>query len=93
MWRYLVRRAVLAVPVLFLVSAMTFFGTLLIPGDDLSIFYGTNVEAGFTVDQIQALRAQHGLDQPAPVRYVRWLTSALSGDLGMSLRAKEPVAA
>ena len=40
MWRYFVRRVALAIPVLLLVSAITFFGTLLLPGDDLVIFYG-----------------------------------------------------
>lgn len=92
MWRYLVRRIALTIPVLLLVTAMTFFGTLLIPGDDLEVFYGTDVDAGFTLDEIQALRAAHGLDQPAPIRYAKWLGGVLQGDLGTSLRAHEPVA-
>jgi peptide/nickel transport system permease protein len=90
MWRYLVRRAVLTLPVLLLVSAITFFGTLLLPGDDLTTFYGVE-DVQVTADQLEALRRQYGLDQPAPIRYLRWLGDVLQGDFGSSLRAKEPV--
>lgn len=92
MQRFLIRRLLLAIPVLLLVSAITFFGTLLIPGDDLQLFYGENVDAAVTIDQIQALREKHGLDDPAPIRYLNWLGDVLRGDFGMSLRTHEPVA-
>jgi peptide/nickel transport system permease protein len=85
------RRAVVALPVLLLVSMLTFFGTLMIPGDDLTTFYGAEIDANITADQITALRHQYGLDKPAPVRYVDWLGRVVQGDFGTSLRAKEPV--
>ena len=93
MWRYFVRRVALAIPVLLLVSAITFFGTLLLPGDDLVIFYGEDAaeDIDITSEQLEALRRKHGLDKPAPVRYVRWLGKVLVGDFGNSLRASEPV--
>ncbi len=92
MWRYLVRRVIVSLPVLFLVSVLTFFGTLMIPGDELTTFYGAEIDANVTDAQLDALRHEYGLDKPAPVRYVRWLGDVLQGDLGTSLRAKEPVA-
>lgn len=91
MGRYLIRRVIFTIPVLLLVSAITFFGTLLIPGDDLQVFYGANADAAFTLEEIQALREKHGLDRPAPVRYLAWLGNLLQGDLGVSLRSHEPV--
>lgn len=93
MGRYLLRRFLLAIPTLLLVSAITFFGTLLIPGDTLSIFYGeaASEDLSITDEQLDALKAKYGLDKPAPVRYVRWLGDLARGDLGTSLRAKEPV--
>jgi peptide/nickel transport system permease protein len=91
MWRYLMRRAIVSLPVLLLVSILTFFGSLMIPGDDLTTFYGAEIDANITADQITALRHQYGLDKPAPVRYVNWLGRVVQGDFGTSLRAKEPV--
>lgn len=92
MWRYLVRRVLVSLPVLFLVSVLTFFGALMIPGDELTTFYGNEIDANVTDAQLDALRKQYGLDKPAPVRYVNWLGDVLQGDLGTSLRAQEPVA-
>lgn len=92
MGRYLLRRLVLAIPTLLLVSAITFFGSLLIPGDALTTFYGVSgAEVEVTADQVEALKARYGLDKPAPVRYFVWLGDVVQGDLGTSLRAKEPV--
>ena len=92
MWRYLVRRVIVSLPVLFLVSALTFIGTLMLPGDELTTFYGAEIDASVTDEQLDALRHEYGLDRPVPVRYFRWLGDLLQGDLGTSLRAKEPVA-
>ena len=93
MWRFLVRRMVLTIPVLLLVTAITFFGTLLIPGDDLELFYGVEgEEMDANPEDIEKLRRKFGLHLPAPVRYARWLGEIVRGDFGQSLRAHEPVA-
>jgi len=42
-------------------------------------------------EQIQALRAQYGADQPKPIQYLRWVGDALHGDLGKSFRTREPI--
>jgi peptide/nickel transport system permease protein len=91
MARYLLRRVILAVPVLLLVSMITFFGQFLLPGDPLVTLFGANFDAAITAEQVEELRHEHGLDQPAPVQYVRWLSGVVRGDFGMSISAHAPV--
>src|SRR5437879_11138077 len=85
---YIVRRLVALVPVLFFVSLVTFAVNLLLPGDPALAYIGeTNIN-----DKVmyQAVRQELGLDQPIPVQYVKWLEHALQGDLGHSIRTREP---
>jgi peptide/nickel transport system permease protein len=59
----------------------------MIPGDPARVMAGTDAdEAG-----LQEIRVKYGLTDPIPVQYVRWLTLALQGDLGESIRTREPV--
>jgi peptide/nickel transport system permease protein len=85
---YIVRRLVALAPILFLVSIVTFGVNLLLPGDPALAYIG---EANIN-DQVmyQAVRQELGLDQPIPVQYVKWLGRALQGDLGHSIRTREP---
>jgi peptide/nickel transport system permease protein len=81
MSRYLVRRLVIAVPVLFGISLVLFIVLALAPGDPFGeLASNPNVPR----EVAQELRAKFGLDDPLPVRYVRWLTSMLRGDWGFS---------
>jgi len=73
---------------LFLVSLAIFVIAQLLPGDAAQEALGQSA----TPQQVAALRHEMGLDQPAPVRYVNWLTGMLSGDPGQSLVANMPVA-
>lgn len=93
MWQYILRRVLLVIPTLFIVSLVTFIVIQLPPGDFLST-YISNLEAqGETVDQdiIDALKVQYGLDQPMYVQYVKWLWRFLHGDMGMSFLWNKPV--
>lgn len=92
MRQYLARRALMSVPVLLMVSALAFFGQELIPGDTLTTFFGANLDADVTQEQVEALEREFGLDKPLPVRYVVWLGDVLTGDFGISLRSGRPVA-
>jgi peptide/nickel transport system permease protein len=85
---YIVRRLVALVPILFFVSIVTFAVTLLLPGDPALAYIG---EANIN-DRVmyQAVRQELGLDQPIPVQYVKWLARAVQGDLGRSIRTREP---
>jgi len=85
---YIIRRLVALCPVLFFVSIVTFAVNLLLPGDPALAYIGeTNIN-----DKVmyQAVRQQLGLDQPIPVQYVKWLSHALQGDFGRSIRTREP---
>lgn len=82
MQRLVLRRLALSIPLLFLVSALTFFLLALVPGDAALIFFGSG---GGTPEQVSALREQLGLNQPIWVQYAHWLGGALRGDFGTSL--------
>src|SRR5712692_3946075 len=75
------------VPVAFLVTILVFGLIRLSPADPILIYAG---EARDPV-ALDALRHEYGLDEPMPVQYVSWLTHALRGDLGRSLRTRQPV--
>ena len=85
MLKYILRRVALLVPVLLGVSIVTFLLLRLIPGDAVLIALGADSRA--TPDQIAAIRASYGLDQPLPVQYLRWLGHVARGDLGKSIRS------
>jgi peptide/nickel transport system permease protein len=87
--RYVAKRLISLVPVLFGVSLIVFFLVRLIPGTALEMYMGTQVEA--TPEQMEELRRIFGEDKPAPVLYVEWLGDILRGDFGYSLRTGRPV--
>ncbi|HXJ77046.1 MAG TPA: ABC transporter permease [Candidatus Methylomirabilis sp.] len=78
---YVVRRLVLAVPVLFGVSLLVFGVLHLAPGDPAAIMLGAQA----TREDVERLRRDLGLDQPLPAQYVRWVGHVLRGDLGRSI--------
>mgnify|MGYP000999494212 CR=1 FL=1 len=86
--RLVLRRLGVATLTLLLVSAVVFTITSLLPGDAAEEALGQ----GATAETVAALRTQLGLDDPAPLRYVHWLTGMLRGDPGVSLSSNLPVA-
>ena len=78
--RYIVKKILSCIITLFIVSLLVFAAFALIPGDPALSRLGTNA----TESALTALRHQMGLDQPMPVRYIKWLVGALRGDFGMS---------
>ncbi|HDQ15060.1 MAG TPA: ABC transporter permease [Sediminispirochaeta sp.] len=89
MGRYVAKRLISLVPVLFGVSLIVFFLVRLIPGTALEMYMGTQVEA--TPEQMEELKRIFGEDKPVPVLYVEWLGDILRGDFGYSLRTGRPV--
>lgn len=87
MLRYIVGRLIGTLPVLFLVSLLTFLMIHLTPGDPVRLMLGDDA----TADAIAALNQKLGLDQPLPIQYVRWLGEVVTGDLGESIRTRQPV--
>jgi peptide/nickel transport system permease protein len=84
----ILKRLTLGILTLLLVSALIFAGTQLLPGDVASAILGQNA----TPESLAALRTDLGLDLPAWQRYVSWLSGFVTGDLGMSLANRQPVA-
>ena len=81
------RRIAVTALTLLIVSAIIFTITNLLPGDAAQAALGQSA----TPETVAALRQQFGLDMPAHVRYVHWLTGLLHGDFGRSLSGDMPV--
>jgi peptide/nickel transport system permease protein len=86
--RYLARRLINAVLVLFAVSVLAFIFSSLAPGD---FFAEMRMNPQLRSETVAALRAQYGIDQPLVIRYVRWLKSACQGEFGYSFAYNRPV--
>lgn len=84
---YLIRRVLLAVPVLVGVATLVFSLIHLVPGDPAQAMMGD----GASPQDIAELRANLGLDQPLLTQYVTFLRHAVTGDLGVSFRTGQPV--
>jgi len=78
---YVVRRLLLAVPVLVGVSILVFAVMHLSPGDPAAIMLGAQA----TREDIERLHRDLGLDRALPVQYARWISRVLQGDLGRSI--------
>jgi peptide/nickel transport system permease protein len=84
---FLIRRVAISVVTLFLITLIVFTGVRMIPGDPARVMAGTDAdEAG-----LQEVREKYGLNDPIPMQYFRWIGLALRGDLGESIRTREPV--
>lgn len=90
MSRYIGTRLGQAVLVLWAAYTVTFVVLYALPGDPVSLMYGSESN-DVTPEQLDALRAQYGLDQPLPVQYVTQLGALLRGNLGTSVVLHRPV--
>lgn len=90
MSRFIVRRLLQAIPLLIVISLLTFLIVEIAPGDASQMYI--NPESGTDPAYIAQVRRSLGLDEPVYVRYVNWLGKTLSGDLGFSFRTRRPVA-
>ena len=87
MWGFILRRLLLGIVVLILVSILVFLATQALPGDPARAILGRSA----TPASLAALRRQLHLDQPVFTQYWTWITGLLHGNLGRSLAAQEPV--
>ena len=87
MLRYTLKRIVGVLPTLIIVVTFVFFFVRMIPGDPARLVAGEQA----TLDAVEAVRIQLGLDKPIHVQYFKYVGGLLRGDLGMSLRTKRPV--
>lgn len=89
MIRFILRRLLASVPVLLLVSLITFGLLWLVPGDPASMF----LDAGATAEALDRVRREMGLDQPFLLRMGQWYVRLLHGDMGQSLLLNRSVVA
>lgn len=88
MLKYIGKRLLTLVPVLFIVSVLVFGMVHLMPGDPARLIAGELA----TEEDIERVRTAYGFDQPLPKQYVTYMKNVLHGDFGISTRTKRPVA-
>lgn len=84
---FILRRLLLAIPTVLLVTVMVFSLMHILPGDPATVILGQEA----TPEAVAALREQLGLNRPIAVQYVSWLGGVLQGNLGRSLVDRSPV--
>ena len=87
---YIIRRFLLVVPTLFLVTIVVFLIVRSIPGDVIDAIAAENPQMSANMDR-ELIRHRLGLDLPVHVQYGRWIGAVLQGDLGASLRGEVPI--
>ena len=87
MVKHLMRRLILLIPVLLIVSILISSLIYFSPGDPVRVMLGLRANE----DAVAAIRKELGLDQPYYIRYLNWLKNAVQGNLGRSLQRNEPV--
>jgi peptide/nickel transport system permease protein len=88
---FIVRRVVLLIPVWIGISLLAFLLANLTPGDPARLVLQRELGHQPNSEQVAEARERMGLNDPMPVRYVRWLGNAVTGDLGASYRNGKPV--
>ncbi|HSW57247.1 MAG TPA: ABC transporter permease [Dehalococcoidales bacterium] len=91
MGTYLVRRLILMVVVILIVTLIVFFMVRLLPGDPILMYLTRQDVEQFTIEQVDLMRKELGMDRPLVVQYFEWLGNIVQGDLGMSLVLRRPV--
>jgi glutathione transport system permease protein len=87
MGRYFVRRILETIPLMLIISVFVFMFIHLLPGDPAKTLAG--VEA--TVEEVEAIREEWGLNDPLIVQYGNYMKDLLRGDMGRSLKSSTPV--
>lgn len=94
MTTYIIRRLIIGLFVLLLVTMIVFLVVRLLPGDPLVVYLGqsyTGQQQRITQEEYEALKHKWGLDRPIFVQYFDWLSHALRGDLGNSIKVNVPI--
>lgn len=87
MFQYIIRRILLAIPVLFGIMLVTFTLTRMIPGEPCRAMLGEKA----TAEVCERFTKQYGLDKPIPVQFVIYMGKIIQGDFGSSIRFSRPV--
>lgn len=88
MTTYLIKRLIVLILTLFLVSLVIFVVVRIIPGDPAQIILGLQA----TPEAVAALREELGLDRPLAIQYLSWIGALVRGDMGQSINYGVPIA-
>jgi len=93
MLQFILRRVLMAIPTMLVISIVSFALIQLPPGDFLTSYAATLAQQGDTIppEQLEALREAYGLGQPLYVQYFKWMRGIFRGDFGRSLEWGMPV--
>ncbi len=87
MFRYIVKRLIEIIPIIFVVSLLIFFFIHLVLGDPVRLAAGKEA----TLEEIERVRQELGLDKPLLTQYVNYMHNLLTGNLGHSLKTGLPI--
>ncbi|MEO1691932.1 MAG: ABC transporter permease [Cyanobacteria bacterium J06631_6] len=89
MGQYFTKRLLIAIPTLIAISLIIFTILAIAPGDPLGEFASN---PAITPEVRENIRQSLGLDQPIHIRYIKWFSSFIRGDMGYSFNSRSPVA-
>lgn len=89
MGKYVAKRVIMALPLLFGITVVIYFLLSIVPGGPLDVLKGSELTDGSF--DYENLKKSLGLDRPVYIRYIGWLRDVIEGDLGSSYRTMQPV--
>ena len=92
MFTYSIRKLLVLIPMLLVISFLIYGGLELMPGDAVSFIAGPEAMANMSPEKLDALREAFGLNKPFLIRYLNWLGGVLRGNFGYSLTSGTPIA-
>lgn len=91
MLQYILRRLLISIPVFFGITAIAFAALAAAPGDPIYAMVDPQALQQLTPEVIEQMRSHLGLNEPLPVRYVKWVGELASGNLGYSTVTRRPI--
>ncbi|HOP24155.1 MAG TPA: ABC transporter permease [Defluviitoga sp.] len=91
MHTYIIRRILILIPMLLVITFLIYLGIELMPGDAVSFMIGPEAAANIPIERLDELRESLGLNDPFLIRYFRWLGGIFKGDFGYSLSSGVPI--
>jgi peptide/nickel transport system permease protein len=85
MTAYIIRRILMGIFVIFIVTVMIFLFIRLLPGDPLTIYVSRTDMQQLTEEQLFELRTKFGLEKTLPMQYITWVGGLFTGDMGLSI--------
>lgn len=93
MLKYMIKRVVIVLIVLWAVATLVYFTVHVTPGDTATaILYSIGGESAVTEENLEQMRSRYDLDRPVHEQYLEWLSNAFKGELGTSYKYNKPVA-